>query len=262
MKKLAQSKYACLRIHGPDEKGILAANSHLLDKFGCSIIKTEQYTDPQLNHFYQRYLFYMSSYNHGFHHDSKMEIEYELSQLQNRFGLQLVKVDWRDVTKKMAVFVSKYDHCLWEILLRHKAKELDCNISAVVSNHPDLRSVVEAFGIPFHVFPIQEGNKRMQEEKEIRLLKDDIKVDLIVLARYMQVLSGTFLGAFEPDQIINIHHSFLPAFKGAHPYQKAYERGVKLVGATVSVNECVSCIIMYVVTVCWNSCLTIIVILY
>jgi Formyltetrahydrofolate hydrolase len=169
-----------------------------------------------------------------------MEIEYELSQMKNRFGLQMVKVDWRDVTKKMAIFVSKYDHCLWEILLRHKAKELDCEISAVVSNHPDLRSVVQGFGIPFHVFPVEEENKRIQEEREIALLKDECcKVDLIVLARYMQVLSDRFLDSFEPDQIINIHHSFLPAFKGAHPYQKAYERGVKLVGATVSVYVCI-----------------------
>mmetsp|Transcript_3680 Transcript_3680/g.6994 ORF Transcript_3680/g.6994 Transcript_3680/m.6994 type:complete len:324 (-) Transcript_3680:6029-7000(-) len=251
--KLAQSKYACLRIHGPDEKGILAATSHLLDKFGCSILKTEQFTDPQLHHFYQRSLFYYHmepSYSvhstnsntsttataadiQGFHNEHKTEIEYELSQLQNRFGLQLVKVDWRDVTKRMVVFVSKYDHCLWEILLRHKAKEIDCEISAVVSNHPDLRSVVESFGIPFYVFPIHDENhKRIQEEKEILLLKDEFKVDLIVLARYMQVLSDTFLESFEPDQIINIHHSFLPAFKGANPYQKAHERGVKLVGAT------------------------------
>lgn len=253
MLNLSQLKFACIRIHGPDGKGILAANSHLLDKCGCSIIKTEQFTDPQLNHYYQRSLFSMStgcehkhgptisadsncrsSINKGFHDEHQLEIEYELSQFQKRFGLQFVHVDWRNQPKRMAVFVSKYDHCLWEILLRHQAKELDCEISAVISNHPDLRHVVEAFGIPFHVFPIDEGNKTEQEEKEIALLKNELNVDLIVLARYMQVLSDGFLDAFEPDQIINIHHSFLPAFKGANPYQKAYERGVKLVGATVS----------------------------
>jgi formyltetrahydrofolate deformylase len=155
-----------------------------------------------------------------------MEIEHDLSTLQTRFGLQLIRVDWRDTKKRMVVFVSKYDHCLWEILLRHKANEIDCEISAVVSNHPDLRPVVETFGIPFYVFPIDHENKMTQEDKEIMLLKDELKVDLIVLARYMQVLSGTFLDKFEQDQIINIHHSFLPAFRGA-PYQKAYERGVR-----------------------------------
>ena len=122
----------------------------------------------------------------------------------------------------------------WEILLRHEAKELDCDISAVISNHPDLQPIVETFGIPFKVFPITPENKAEQESKQISMLKDELDVDVIVLARYMQVLSNQFLGSFEHDQIINIHHSFLPAFKGGRPYHQAHERGVKLTGATVS----------------------------
>ena len=122
----------------------------------------------------------------------------------------------------------------WEILLRHEAKDLDCEITAVLSNHPDLKPIVEAFGIPFKVYAINPENKKIQEKEEIALLKDDLNVDMIVLARYMQVLSNEFLDSFQHDQIINIHHSFLPAFMGGNPYRKAHERGVKLIGATVS----------------------------
>ncbi len=105
----------------------------------------------------------------------------------------------------------------------------------VISNHADLQPVVETFDIPYKIFPINPENKTKQEEQEIRLLKDDLDVDVVVLARYMQVLSNRFLSAFNNDQIINIHHSFLPAFMGAKPYHKAHERGVKLIGATVSI---------------------------
>lgn len=118
--------------------------------------------------------------------------------------------------------------------MRHEAGELDCDISVVISNHADLKPIVETFGIPFKVVPITPENKSEQEMKEISILKDQFDVDVIVLARYMQVLSDKFLDSFAHDQMINIHHSFLPAFMGGRPYSRAYERGVKLVGATVS----------------------------
>ena len=108
----------------------------------------------------------------------------------------------------------------WEILLRHQAKEIDCNIKAVISNHPNLQPIVETFGIPFYCFPITPDSKQDQEKKQIELLKNELDVDVIVLARYMQVLSRTFLEAFTHDQIINIHHSFLPAFIGSSPYHQ------------------------------------------
>ena len=108
----------------------------------------------------------------------------------------------------------------WEILLRHKAKELDCDIKVVISNHPTLQPIVETFGIPFKYFPITPENKPDQEQKEITLLKDELNVDVLVLARYMQVLSNHFLNSFSQDQIINIHHSFLPAFVGRSPYHQ------------------------------------------
>eukprot|EP00980_Cylindrotheca_fusiformis_P026616 scaffold16625_cov118-Cylindrotheca_fusiformis.AAC.7 len=124
--------------------------------------------------------------------------------------------------------VSKYDHCLWELLLRHSAQELDMDIEVVISNHPDVRPVADTFRIPFHVTPVSPDTKAEAEAKQLELLKD---VDVVVLARYMQVLSGNFLNHFQ-NNIINIHHSFLPAFTGARPYNAAWERGVKLIGAT------------------------------
>jgi formyltetrahydrofolate deformylase len=126
--------------------------------------------------------------------------------------------------------VSKYDHALWELLLRHKAAELPCEIPLIISNHEDLRPVANHFNIRYEVFPINKDNKREQEEKELELMKS-LNVELVVLARYMQVISDDFCNAYN-HAVINIHHSFLPAFIGAKPYHKAHARGVKLVGAT------------------------------
>ena len=126
--------------------------------------------------------------------------------------------------------LSRYDHCLYDLLLRHRAGELNCDIPLIVSNHADLEPIADQFEIAFHCFPITEENKREQEDREIDLLEQAC-VDLVVMARYMQILTGDFVAAF-PSQIINIHHSFLPAFVGAQPYRQAYTRGVKLIGAT------------------------------
>jgi formyltetrahydrofolate deformylase len=131
---------------------------------------------------------------------------------------------------RTAIFVSKYDHCLLEILYRHRTGELPCEIVAVVSNHPHLGPQVASFNIPFHVFPITPDTKREQEDQELSLLRS-LDAELIVLARYMQVLTASFVDNY-PNRIINIHHSFLPAFVGKKPYEQAHERGVKLIGAT------------------------------
>jgi len=140
-------------------------------------------------------------------------------------------LSWGDKKRNMAIFVSKYDHCLWELLLRHRAGELSCNIPLILSNHENLRHVAETFGIPYQVFPItKETNKVDQEQSQLELLRDH-DIDLLVLARYMQVLAPSFCSAYR-NRIINIHHSFLPAFMGAMPYHRAHERGVKLIGAT------------------------------
>jgi formyltetrahydrofolate deformylase len=142
-------------------------------------------------------------------------------------------MDWRvayaDRKKRMAILVSKYDHCLLELLWRWRSGELNAEIPFVISNHEELRSAVEGVGLTYHYVPITKETKEAQEAKTLELLQG--KVDFIVLARYMQILSGEFIRHY-PSQIINIHHSFLPAFVGAHPYKHAYERGVKLIGAT------------------------------
>jgi len=132
--------------------------------------------------------------------------------------------------QRIAIMVSKYNHCLYDLLLRNAAGELPGTIAFVSSNHADLRPVAERFGIPFHVFPIEPGNKKEQEKKQLELLASE-RIDLVVLARYMQILSTEFVGLYN-NRIINIHHSFLPAFIGSQPYLQAYRRGVKLIGAT------------------------------
>jgi formyltetrahydrofolate deformylase len=140
------------------------------------------------------------------------------------------RLSYADRLPRMAIFVSKTDHCLWDLLWRHRAGELHCEIPLIVSNHPDHKDLAEQFGIAYHVFPVATENKIEQESRELALLADE-RIDLVVLARYMQVLSGDFLDRFARP-VINIHHSFLPAFQGGRPYHKAYERGVKLIGAT------------------------------
>ena len=135
-----------------------------------------------------------------------------------------------DRKPRMAIFVSKMSHCLYDILARYTAGEWNVEIPLIISNHPDLESVAKRFDIDYHVFPINKDNKIEQEAKELELLKE-YDIDFIVLARYMQVVSSDFIMHY-PDKIINIHHSFLPAFMGAKPYHAAFERGVKLIGAT------------------------------
>src|SRR5581483_9811839 len=140
------------------------------------------------------------------------------------------QLHFSDRPQRIAIFVSKLSHCLSDLLWRSREGELPGEVVLVISNHPELEEMVRPYRIPFHVFPIHGANKKEQEEKEMRLLADN-NVDLVVLARYMQILSADFSERYA-GRIINIHHSFLPAFVGAKPYHQAYERGVKLIGAT------------------------------
>ncbi len=145
-----------------------------------------------------------------------------------------MKMDWRisyaEERRKIALFVSKQDHCLHDLLLRHRAGELPGDIDLIISNHPDTQSISDHYGIDFFVFPITKETKREQEQAELQLLEER-GIGLVVLTRYMQILSGEFIRGF-PGSVINIHHSFLPAFIGGRPYHQAFERGVKLIGAT------------------------------
>jgi formyltetrahydrofolate deformylase len=217
-------KIATLRIVGPDGKGIVAAFGQLLYGHGSNIIDSEQHTDVEAKRFFQRIVFDYSAL-----HTDKTSLSNGIQEVCTRFGMTHA-IDWGESKKKICIMVSKYDHGIWELLLRHKAGELPCDIALIISNHEDLRPVAEQFNIRYEVFKITKDTKREQEDREIELMKS-IGIDLVVLARYMQIITDEFCNTFK-HAVINIHHSFLPAFIGAKPYHRAHARGVKLVGAT------------------------------
>ena len=220
----SHNNYAILRVHGPDRKGIVAAVSQVLDRYGAAITQSEHWTDMRQRLFFQRVQFMNINYHHDSHNSDGEELcvvpftepqkQGIVADLQRGAAANLQHhVNWRVRKPRLAIFVSKYDHCLWELLLRHEAGELDCDICAVISNHRVCQHVADTFGIPFHVFPVTADTKQAVEERQLQLLQA-LQVDLVVLARYMQVLSTHFLQNFPYDRILNIHHSFLPAFAG------------------------------------------------
>jgi formyltetrahydrofolate deformylase len=214
---------ATLLIKCEDRKGLVAAITKLLSEHGINILDLQQHTNEK-NIFFQRILFDMTGMDIG-----RKQLEALLASECGSLQMSW-RIAYKDVKKRMAIFVSRYEHCIYDLLLRHRLGELDCEIPLIISNHEDLRAFAEGFGVPYYVFKIDKNNKQEQEKKEIALLREQ-KIDLIVMARYMQILSDEMIAQF-PQQIINIHHSSLPAFKGAKPYHQAHERGVKLVGAT------------------------------
>lgn len=218
------STCATLLVCCPDRRGLVAALAQLLYGHGCNILDAAQHTDPDAGWFFQRIRFDTVEM-----HTDRHALETAVAEVAERFEMNC-NLRWESDRKRMGIFVSKYDHCLYDLLLRHKAGEFDCDIPVVISNHPDLKPVAEQFGIDYQVFPITKATKAAQEAAESALL-DELKVDLVVLARYMQILSAEFIAHY-PSRIINIHHSFLPAFMGGKPYHQANDRGVKIVGAT------------------------------
>lgn len=207
----------------PDRPGIVASIAQTIFTLGGNIIQSEQHTtDPGGGDFFMRVEFNLPE------PIDRAALAASVDQLSYAFDMR-VTVSFAAEKKRAAIFVSRLDHCLVELLWRWKAGELPMTIPFVVSNHPDLKPVVDGFGIPFVVFPITPETKREQEEKMLRLLEGEI--DLIILARYMQILTGAFVARY-PARIINIHHSFLPAFVGGRPYEQAARRGVKIIGAT------------------------------
>jgi len=215
---------AILLVSCPDRRGIVAALSQVLFGRGANILDADQHTDPQAGQFFQRIRFDLT----GLAGD-RAALEVAIADVAGRYDMTW-SLHYGDHRKRIAVFVSRYDHCLYDLLLRARSGELAGDLVLVVSNHPDLEPVAKQFDLPFHLVPITKHNKASQEAKEIALLEEE-RVDLVVLARYMQVLSPGFIERF-PSRIINIHHSFLPAFIGGRPYHQAHERGVKLIGAT------------------------------
>ena len=220
----AATPTATLLVSCPDQKGIVAALAQLLYGHGANILDADQHTDTAAGVFFQRIRFDLSELR-----TDRTALEQAIREVAQR-----LRMDWRlayaDERKRMAIFVSKTDHCLYDLLLRHRAGELACDIPLIVSNHPELEPVARHFGIAYRVFAIAPETKRAQEEAELALLAEQ-RIDLVVLARYMQVLSSEFVLRYR-GRIINIHHSFLPAFSGGRPYHQAHERGVKLIGAT------------------------------
>ncbi|MFJ5928019.1 formyltetrahydrofolate deformylase [Kitasatospora sp. NPDC092948] len=216
---------ASLIAQGADATGIVAAVTSVLSRHGGNIVALEQYSDnPEGGAFFQRTVFSLNGLQ-----AAMPALRADLDEeLVSRYGLTYTLRDM-SVPKRMAIFASKSDHCLLDLLWRHRQGQLPVSIPMVISNHPDIAEEVRSFGIPFFHVPSTGADKSVAEAENLRLLKDN--VDFVVLARYMQILSGDFIEKAGVP-IINIHHSFLPAFIGAGPYAKAKERGVKLVGAT------------------------------
>ena len=218
-------KTAKLLLHCPDKPGILAEVTDFITVNKGNIIYLDQYVDHVENIFFMRIEWELESFLVP---QEKIEDYFETLYAQ-KYGMSF-RLYFSDVKPRMAIFVSKMSHCLFDLLARYTAGEWNVEIPLIISNHPDLQHVAERFGIPFHLFPITKETKEEQEKKEMELLAKH-KVNFIVLARYMQVISEKMIDAY-PNRIINIHHSFLPAFVGAKPYHAAFERGVKLIGAT------------------------------
>jgi formyltetrahydrofolate deformylase len=220
----APSNTATLLVSCPDRRGLVAALAQLLYGHGANILDADQHTDQTAKQFFQRIRFDLNEMR-----TDRITLESAIREVAERFKMRWA-LHYAADRKRMAIFVSLYDHCLYDLLWRHRAGELECDIPLIISNHKELKHIADQFNIPFHVMPITKENKLEQERKEMELLQRE-KIDAIVLARYMQILSAEFIGRF-PTRIINIHHSFLPAFMGGKPYHQAAERGVKLIGAT------------------------------
>lgn len=215
---------AILLLSCPDSKGLVARLSNFIFQNNGNIVDADQYTSQRGKIFFMRIEWELGGFAL-----SREEIPVVFAPLARQYNMKWT-LHYTDYTPRTAIFVSRHLHCLHDLILRRHMGELDINVEAVISNHPDARDLVEQFGFRFFHFPVTSDNKHEQEARQLALLRE-LKIDLVVLARYMQILSGGFIGQYA-SRIINIHHSFLPAFSGSNPYQQAYDRGVKIIGAT------------------------------
>jgi len=217
------SPTATLLISCPDQRGLVAKIANFIYANGGNIIHADQHTDFAAGLFLTRIEWQLDEFN----------LPRDLIAPAFNAIAQPLQAKWElhfsDTVRRIAIWVSRQDHCLFDLIWRQRAKEFTAEIPLIISNHPDLKVVAEQFGIEYFHVPITKENKQEQEAKQLELLQQ-YKIDLVVLAKYMQILSGELIAKF--PQVINIHHSFLPAFVGANPYHKAFERGVKIIGAT------------------------------
>ena len=209
-----QTRSAILLVYCADRKGLIASVTEFIYRSNGNIIRLDQHVDSKKRIFFMRAEWDLNNTNLPV---EELGVRFQ-AEIAEKFGMQW-KLYFSDETPRIAVFVSKLSHCLYDILSRYQAKEWDVEIPLIISNHPDLETVAKGFGIDYYVFPITKTNKRSQEQKQL------------ALSRYMQIMTNEFVKNY-PNRIINIHHSFLPAFPGAQPYHSAYERGVKIIGAT------------------------------
>jgi formyltetrahydrofolate deformylase len=220
-----KSQIITFLIKCPDQKGLVAKITNFFYNGGFNIISCQQYVNSIEDKFFMR-IRVVSDETVAL---SKKQLEERFNLLASEFKIDW-KVDYGRIKQKVAIMVSNTSHNLYDLLHRHKEEKLNCDITMVVSNHEKLKPIADMFEIPFYYMPVSKETKDSQEKELIDLFTSH-HIDLIVMARYMQILSSNFIGVF-PEKIINIHHSFLPAFQGANPYKRAYERGVKLIGAT------------------------------
>lgn len=215
---------AVLLVSCPDQKGLVAKIANFIYANGGNVIHADQHTDSVADLFLTRIEWELEGFN----------LPREVIAPAFQAIAQPLEATWRlhfsDTISRMAIWVSKQDHCLYDLLWRHKAQEFPAKIPLIISNHPNLGEIATQFGIDYYYLPITKETKLEQETKQLALLKEYV-IDVVVLAKYMQVISENFINQFSKP-IINIHHSFLPAFVGASPYQQAYDRGVKIIGAT------------------------------
>lgn len=215
---------ATLLVSCSDRRGIVAALAQVLYGHGANILDSDQHTDPVAQMFFQRIRFDLSELL-----TDRGTLERALAEVAQRFNMTY-RLSYAAQPKRVAIFVSKYEHCLYDLLLRHRAREFSCEIPVIISNHPDLAQAAREFGVEFVRIEKTADQKGLAERREQEVL-DAHGIDLVVLARYMQIMSPDFVQRWQ-GRLINIHHSFLPAFIGGKPYHQAYERGVKLIGAT------------------------------
>ncbi|HLR92077.1 MAG TPA: formyltetrahydrofolate deformylase [Atopostipes sp.] len=209
----------------PDKPGIVAALSKFLFEHGADIMESSQYSsDDEKRMFYIRFEYYLKGLL-----SKKDQMEIDFKELAEEFKMDF-DFTYNNTVKRSAIFVSKEIHCLLELLWEWQSGDLETDIPLVISNHEDAREIVEPLGIPYYYIPANKDIRHQVEKKQVELM-EQYNIDVIILARYMQILTPDFVKRY-PNKIINIHHSFLPAFIGAHPYERAYERGVKLIGAT------------------------------